>query len=117
MWMIFSDSLKELIISKANNSPSSESLLSIRNLHGALSRVSGDATAFGDRSGRFLVSIDTMWTNPEDDDSNIQWTREFFHELHQHSGGQVYFNFNSDMSGSDDLAKDSFGEIISGWWR
>jgi FAD/FMN-containing dehydrogenase len=105
-----SDSLKELIISKANDAPSSESLLSIRNLHGALSRVPGDATAFGDRSGRFLVSIDTMWTDPADDENNIQWTRDFFHELHQHSGGQVYFNFNSDMSGSDDLAKDSFGE-------
>lgn len=104
-----SDSLQELIINKANNSPSSESLLSIRNLHGALSRVPESATAFGDRSGRFLVSIDTMWTDAADNEKNIQWTRDFFEQLQKHSAGQVYFNFNSDMSGSDNLAQDAFG--------
>ena len=104
-----SDELKNLIIDKANSSPSGESLISIRNLYGALSDVAPEATAFGDRTGRFLVSIDTMWTDSSDDESNIQWTREFFNELQTHSGGQVYFNFNSDMSGSDDLALDSFG--------
>ena len=104
-----SDDLLRLILERANTSPSPQSLISIRNLHGALAHVPEDATAFGDRSGRFLVSIDTMWTDAADDESNIQWTREFFQELHQHSGGQVYFNFNSDMSGSEDLAKDSFG--------
>jgi FAD/FMN-containing dehydrogenase len=50
-----------------------------------------------------------MWTEAEDDEHGIQWTRDFFMELQRHSGGQVYFNFNSDMSGSDDLAADSFG--------
>jgi FAD/FMN-containing dehydrogenase len=104
-----SDDLKKLIINKANNSPSNQSLISIRHLHGALSRVEGTATAFGDRGARFLVSIDTMWTEAEDDEHGIQWTRDFFMELQRHSGGQVYFNFNSDMSGSDDLAADSFG--------
>ena len=104
-----SDDLQQLIIDKANNSPSNQSLISIRHLHGALSRVDETATAFGDRGGRFLVSIDTMWTEPEDDEHGIQWTRDFFAELQKHSGGQVYFNFNSDMSGSEDLAADSFG--------
>ncbi|GJM29397.1 MAG: FAD-linked oxidase [Cyclobacteriaceae bacterium] len=104
-----SDDLIKLILDKVNNSPSPQSLLSIRNLQGALSRVGASETAFGDRSGRFLVSIDTMWTDQDDDANNIQWTREFFSELHKHSGGQVYFNFNSDMSGSDNLAEDSYG--------
>ena len=74
-----------------------------------MSRVPTDATAFGDRSSRFLVSIDTMWTDESKSEANKQWTRDFFAELHKHSGGQVYFNFNSDMSGSDNLALDSFG--------
>ncbi len=103
------DKLLKLIIAKANDAPASQSLISIRNLQGAISRVPVDATAFGDRSGRFLVSIDTMW---EDDSLNnhcIQWTKDFFDELQNYSNGQVYFNFNSDMSGSDDLAGDSYG--------
>jgi hypothetical protein len=38
-----------------------------------------------------------------------QWTKQFFSELQQYSDGQVYFNLNSDMSGSKDLAEDSYG--------
>ena len=104
-----SEELLQLIIEKANQAPAPQSLLSIRNLQGALSRVPEEATAFGDRSARFLVSIDTMWVNQAQNENNIQWTRDFFQELKAFSDGQVYFNFNSDMSGSEDLAKDSFG--------
>ena len=103
------DNLMHMIIDKVNDSPSNQCLLSIRNLHGALSRVPEDATAFGDRSSRFLVSIDTMWKDDSQNDHCIQWTRQFFNQLHEYSNGQVYFNFNSDMSGSNDLAQDSFG--------
>jgi len=103
------EELQQLIIAKANDAPAPQSLISIRNLHGALSRVPENATAFGDRSARFLVSIDTMWVDPAQNEQNIQWTRNFFQELQTFSNGQVYFNFNSDMSGSEDLAKDSFG--------
>ena len=103
------EDLMHLIISKANQAPAPQSLISIRNLHGAISRVPENATAFGDRSGRFLVSIDTMWTEDNDNDNCIQWTRKFFNELKGYSNGQVYFNFNSDMSGSENLAMDAFG--------
>jgi hypothetical protein len=103
------EKLMHLIIDKANDSPSGQCILSIRNLQGALSKVPEDATAFGDRSARFLVSIDTMWNDDSLNDRCIEWTRQFFSELQHHSDGQVYFNFNSDMSGSKDLAEDSFG--------
>ena len=104
------EDLMHLIINKANDSPSGQCLLSIRNLHGALSKVREGATAFGDRSARFLVSIDTMWNDDALNDRCVQWTKQFFNELQQYSDGQVYFNFNSDMSGSNDLAKDAFGD-------
>jgi len=57
-----------------------------------------------------LVSIDTMWNDDALNDRCVQWTKQFFNELQQYSDGQVYFNFNSDMSGSNDLAKDAFGD-------
>jgi FAD/FMN-containing dehydrogenase len=102
--------LIDLIIGRANAAPSNQCLLSIRNLQGAISEVPEDATAFGDRNARFLVSIDTMWEDDSLSDKCISWTKEYFDELHKYSNGQVYFNFNSDMSGSNDLALDSFGE-------
>jgi hypothetical protein len=98
-----------LLINKANEAPTTQCLLSIRNLQGAISRIPADATAFGDRSGRFLVSIDTMWEDDADNERCVKYTREFFDEVHNYSNGQVYLNFNSDMSGSQDLAGDSFG--------
>lgn len=104
------EGLINLIINKANHAPSDECLLSIRNLQGAIARVPENATAFGDRSARFLVSIDTMWFDDTKSDKCVSWTQEYFKELHEYSNGQVYFNFNSDMSGSTDLAHDSFGE-------
>ena len=50
-----------------------------------------------------------MWKDDSQNDYCIQWTKDFFNKLHDYSNGQVYFNFNSDMSGSNDLAQDSFG--------
>lgn len=103
------EDLMNLLIKKANEAPTLQCLLSIRNLQGALSKVPENATAFGDRSSRFLVSIDTMWVDDADNEKCMQYTREFFDEVQNFSNGQVYFNFNSDMSGSDDLAGDSYG--------
>ena len=34
---------------------------------GATSRVAGDATAFGDRDMGWMLSIDTVWEDPADD--------------------------------------------------
>lgn len=103
------EDLLNKIINRVNNSPSPESLLSIRHLEGAINRVSEETTAFGERKGRFLLSVDTMWRDPGQNDNNKQWTRDFWNEVNEYSDGKVYFNFNSDMSGSDDLAKDAYG--------
>jgi len=103
------EGLMKLIIDKANHAPSDQCLLSIRNLQGAISKVPEGDTAFGDRSERFLVSIDTMWTDDALNDKCVDWTKKFFMELEEYSDGHVYFNFNSDMSGSGDLNKDSYG--------
>lgn len=105
-----SEQVQDIIINKAKAVPAPETLLSIRNLQGAISDVLTDATAFGDRSARFLLSIDTMWTDPLDNEKNIEWTRSFFNEMQKYSQGKVYFNFNADLVGPSDMLKDSFGE-------
>ncbi len=101
--------IREKIIRRARSRPADASLISIRHLGGAIGRVPADATAFGDRSGNFLLSIDTMWEDAADDDKGIQWTRDFFSEMEGLSNGQVYFNFNADMEGKGNLLANSYG--------
>jgi len=104
------EEIQQNIIDRARTVPAPETILSIRNLQGAISEVPTEATAFGDRSARFLYSIDTMWKDPQDNEKNIQWTRDYFNEIQQHSQGKVYFNFNADLVGPSDILKDSFGK-------
>ncbi|UZR97909.1 FAD-binding oxidoreductase [Chondrinema litorale] len=103
------DQLQIRVIKRAAEVQNPQSLISIRNLQGAISRVGSDETAFGDRNARFLLSIDTMWLNDADNERNMNWTRDFFNEMQGFSQGKVYFNFNSDMSSPSDILKVSFG--------
>jgi hypothetical protein len=104
-----SGSLQERIIKLANELPTPHSLLFIRNLGGAISQVATDATAFGDRSARFLLSFEIMWLDSAEEEKCIQWTKNAWEEIKKFSDGQVYFNFNSDTNGSSDMLKESYG--------
>lgn len=101
--------LRKRLIEEGWAKPSNRTIISIRHMGGAIERVPVDATAFGDRQGQFLISLDSMWTGAENDEANIQWTKDFFNELSRESGGQVYFNFNYDLEGESDLLSDSYG--------
>jgi hypothetical protein len=91
-----SDAAVEVIKRRALERPSPQTLMIIRHLGGAIGRVSATATAFGDRSAEFLVSIDSTWQQPADDEENIAYTRAFHDELLPYSDGRSYVNFASD---------------------
>jgi FAD/FMN-containing dehydrogenase len=91
-----SDGAMEVIKRRSLERPSPQTLMIIRHLGGEISRVQPDATAFGDRSAQFLVSIDSTWQQPGDDEQNIAYTRAFHDELLPHSDGRSYVNFASD---------------------
>ncbi len=55
---------------------------------GATSRVAGDATAFGDRDMGWMLSIDTVWEDPADDQKNLDWARAFWADMKHHSNGR-----------------------------
>ncbi|CAN7691897.1 hypothetical protein LJR231_005657 [Phyllobacterium sp. LjRoot231] len=48
---------------------------SIWKFGGAVQRVAAEATAFGDRSMPFMLSLDAIWSNAGDD-TNIRWVRD-----------------------------------------
>ena len=103
------DDLIELLVARAAERPSTMGPVVIRRLGGALARVPTTATAFGDRSAPFNVSVDAIWEDPADDAANVDWTREVWQELHEFSSGQAYLNFPGQLEEGEQLLRQSYG--------
>src|SRR5215471_19320476 len=82
--------------------------VSIWKFGGSLQRVPAQATAFGDRSMPYMLSLDAIWSKPADDGANIAWARTLWNDMQRHSTGRLYLNFPG--HGEDaGLARDAFG--------
>jgi hypothetical protein len=88
--------------------PSEMTFASIWKFGGAVQRVPKDATAFGDRSMPFMLSLDAIWSRTEDDDANIGWARSVWASMQSHSTGRLYLNFPGHGEGQN-LVRDAFG--------
>jgi FAD/FMN-containing dehydrogenase len=89
----FGDEAVGATVEWSNRRPSNDTLVIVRHCGGAISRVDGDATAFGDRSSDWMLSIDSTWSDAADDDANIAYTRAFWDAALPFSSGKTYFNF------------------------
>jgi FAD/FMN-containing dehydrogenase len=76
---------------------------------GAVSRVAGDATAFGERGMQYMLSIDSIWKSPADDEKNLSWSRRFWNDMKHHSGGRAYLNFAGLGEEGEALVRSSYG--------
>jgi FAD/FMN-containing dehydrogenase len=88
---------------------SNDTLVIIRHCGGAISRVGAEDTAFGDRSSEWMLSIDSTWQDPSEDEDNIVYTREFWDAAAQFSTGQTYFNFPGLLEGGETEVRASYG--------
>ncbi len=88
--------------------PSEKTIASIWQFGGAVQRVAADATAFGDRSMPYMLSFDGVWSDPADDESNIEWVRNSWADMQRHSTGRMYLNFPGHGEGAN-LVRDAFG--------
>lgn len=88
-----SDRAIAAIVARATTRPSPRTLVPVRHLGGAISRVADTETAVANRSAQYLFSADSSWDNPDDDETNLTWTRRFWQEMHRFSAGGVYLNF------------------------
>ena len=104
------DEVIEKIVAGNEAPPSPNTLSSIWNFGGATARVAAQATAFGDRSMPYMLSIDSIWREATDDQVNIAWTRDFWKrmELHSHHG-RMYLNFPGLGEEGERLLSDTFG--------
>ena len=63
---------------------------------GAISRVSDDATAFGQRHAPFNAHFLSMWEDPADEERNVAYTRDIASAMKPWTTGEVYLNFIGD---------------------
>jgi FAD/FMN-containing dehydrogenase len=88
-----SDAAIDEIAARARERPAPLTLVNVLHLGGAIARVDPEATAFAERLAPFMVSMDGMWSNPEDDRENVAWVRSAWEALSRHGNGHVYLNF------------------------
>jgi FAD/FMN-containing dehydrogenase len=105
----FSDDAIDTTVSWTERRASERTLIVIRHGGGAISRVGADETAFGDRSSEFMLSIDSTWDDPADDERNIAYTRGFWDDANRFSQGKTYFNFPGLLEEGDAAVRSSYG--------
>ena len=88
-----SDELIDTLVGCDADRPSPESVIFIRTLGGAISRVGPDETAYPHRAARFNISIDGSWHDPGLDATAIGWVRSTWDRVVPFSTGGVYLNF------------------------
>ena len=105
----YSDDAIDLTVDWSLRRPSPETLVIVRHCGGAIARVGAEETAFGDRSGEWMLSIDSTWQDPAEDEANVGYTREFWDAASRFSNGQTYFNFPGLLEEGDAGVRSSYG--------
>jgi len=103
------DNAIEKIVARAMNRPDPWSLIALWHLGGAMNRVDPSSTALGERSANYLVSLDSSWTNPADNEKAINWTRDAWAEMQEFSRGGAYLNFPGQGEEGEALLRASYG--------
>jgi FAD/FMN-containing dehydrogenase len=60
------------------------------------------------RSMPFMLSLDAIWSKPENDGANIAWVRALWNTMQRHSTGRLYLNFPGHGEG-ENLVRDAYG--------
>jgi FAD/FMN-containing dehydrogenase len=72
--------------------PSPMSVVGLQQAGGAIARVAGDATAYGNRGAAFDCIPIAIWEDPAQDAANIAWSRSVWEVMRPLSTGGVYVN-------------------------
>jgi FAD/FMN-containing dehydrogenase len=105
----FSDDAIATTANWSDRRPSNDTLVIVRHCGGAMSRVGAEQTAFGDRSSEWMLSIDSTWHHPAEDEANIAYTRAFWDAATPYSDGKTYFNFPGLLEDGESAVRASYG--------
>jgi len=76
-------------------------------LGGAVSRVSETATAYRGREATFNFSIDNIWEDPAENETQIAWSRAFYDAMTPFLSESMYLNFASEET--QERVRQSYG--------
>ena len=91
--------------------PTARTLCSVWPMGGAVADPEPGDTAFGERSMRWMVSLDGIWEDPADDRRCIGWVRDAWERLAPHAlPGRLYLNFAGHDEEGAALNQRAFGD-------
>jgi hypothetical protein len=100
------------IAAVAADRPAPLTLVNTYHLGGAVHRVGAEDTAFAERSSPFMVSVDTMWSDPAQDAAARAWAAARSDEIAAYANGRVFLNFTGDTTGAPSVG-DAFGRNLA----
>jgi FAD/FMN-containing dehydrogenase len=95
---------------EAKPSPMSE--LHIHHMGGAATRSPHGGSAFPHRDAPYVVNLLSRWTDAETDDAQIEWGRDVYASLTEHTTGGAYINFLADEG--QDRVRAAYGDEAYG---
>jgi FAD/FMN-containing dehydrogenase len=91
-----SDGAIDAILAHTSKLPRPMSQVHIHQLGGAMSRVPGGATAFGNRDAGFLMNYIGLWLDVAEDEANVSWVQAASEAIEPYGTGARYVNFLAD---------------------
>jgi FAD/FMN-containing dehydrogenase len=104
-----SDVALEIIEEAFEGMTSPYSFVFLEHLHGAVSRVASDATAFPYRDAKFNFTTMATWTKPAEAAIHMEFARRHWGAMLPHAVSGGYVNYLSNDS-DDDLIRNTFGK-------
>jgi len=101
------DEAIDIMIEAIRKAPSPQSMVLWAPQHGAMRERRPKDTAFYHRESAYNGFILSRWSDPREDQKNIEWVRRLWEDLKPFSTGQVYMNFVSDTD--EKWSKISYG--------
>lgn len=103
-----SDEVIDAALGQAATCPSPLTTIDLWLLGGAISRPRHD-TAFAHREAPYMLTFESNWDDPKDDEMNISWTRSAWTDMQRFSTGGLYVNFPGFEEGGESHERSAYG--------
>jgi len=102
-----SDGLVDVLATRAQSRPAPLATVVVWLTGAQVNRVGEDEAAFGERSAKYMFSVEGSWHDPADDDKVIKWVRESWSEIAEFGTGSTYLNFTGLRDEESDTGVDA----------
>ncbi len=102
------DELIDIAVERFASVPSPMTGIIFEHFHGAVTRVGVTETAVPHRAEGWNLLIPSVWVDPADTETNLEWTRATFAALRPHFGSGRWLNYLGDDQ-ADDAIRAAYG--------